>query len=75
MNNTTETAEFEATKTALKEGKDYKNSEEFKRIGEEYGLGKSDFTGNDDHDLQVLYAAVNGLNSIEDIPDEIAQNR
>lgn len=55
----------------LKEGKDYRKSEEFDRLATEYGVA-SDMTGNDDHDLATLYKAVLG---VEEIPDEIANDR
>lgn len=58
----------------LKEGSDYKDSAEFDRLAKEYGV-EDQMTGGDTHDLQTLYAAVAGLESIEDIPDGIAESR
>lgn len=58
----------------LKEGSDYKDSTEFDRLAKEYGV-ENQMTGSDTHDLQTLYAAVAGLESIEDIPDGIAESR
>ena len=71
----------EATQTAineqvvdLKETSDYAGSEEFMRLAKEYGV-ENEMTGSDTHDLQTLYAAVMGLESVEDIPDAIAKDR
>ena len=58
----------------LKEESDYQDSEEFDRLAKEYGV-ENQMTGSDTHDLQTLYAAVAGLESIEDIPEGIAEDR
>ena len=58
----------------LKEGSDYRDSAEFDRLAKEYNVA-SEMNGDDTHDLKVLYAAVHGLKSIDDIPEEIASDR
>lgn len=59
--------------SALEKNSDYQDSEEFKRIAKEYGVADR-FTGDDAHDVQTLYAAMTGLESIEDIPEGIAKD-
>jgi hypothetical protein len=50
---------------------DSKNNEHFKNLASEYGV-TADMTGDDKHDLEVLYKAMAG---VEKIPESIAGNK
>ena len=53
----TKQAQVDARTKALKEGKDYKDSGEFKKIADQYGV---ELTGNDTADLKKVYKAATG---------------
>ena len=74
MNSEATQAAIDNQVVELKDTSDYATSEEFSRLAKEYGV-ENEMTGSDTHDLQTLYAAVMGLESIEDIPDVIAEDR
>ena len=59
----TKDAQVEARKKELKEGKDYKDSGEFKKIADQYGV---ELTGSDRADLEKVYKAATGATD-EDI--------
>ena len=50
------------------------NNENFQNLANEYGV-MNEMTGDDTHDMNVLYAAMAGLESIEDIPDGLKDNK
>ena len=58
-------------KASMDVEKDYAENADIKALAEEYGVS-NELNGDDTHDLQVLYAKMSGLESIEDIPDGIA---
>ena len=50
------------------------NNENFQNLANEYGV-MNEMTGDDTHDMNVLYAAMAGLESVEDIPDGLKDNK
>ena len=50
------------------------NNENFKNLAKEYRV-MNEMTGDDTHDMNVLYAAMAGLESVEEIPDGLKDNK
>ena len=50
------------------------NNENFQNLAKEYGV-MNEMTGDDTHDMNVLYAAMAGLESVEEIPDGLKDNK
>lgn len=57
--------------SGIKEGKDYKDSPEFMRLANEYGVGDKMTGKSDEKDMQTLYMAMAGMKSVDEIPETL----
>lgn len=59
------------TRDQLYKGMDFRDNELFKQVAKKYGVER-ELTGGDTHDLNVVYAAVKGID-VDDINDDLTR--